>query len=774
MIRRTGQALRRGLAALILLYAAGIAAAQTVEPPDYDAWNRLAEEVQQALENGAEAERLERLRARIAESRNAFLAAQSQNAARIETVRAQIAALGPPPEEGAQPEPIPIAQRRMELNAQLEELRAPVVAAEEVYTEADGLVAQIDRTIRERYASQLLAREGFPFNPAYWVGAVDVVIGGADALASEIAVRWDNPRVRRRAIDRLPVAAPLAVIAIFLILRSRLWVWMIESWAVDNSARWRGVLGFVLSLGKVVLPLTGLWLIAVALELTNFAGPKLALFVDNLWIVGAPPLVAHWLAWLLLPYDPTRRGPLNVAPDRRQPFRRYTKAVGFATGVIILVELLAAMTDRSDIAVSVLLWLPRMALAFFLFRLGRLVQELQRPVEEAEEGVDTTLGGSFTRGLGRLVCIAAIAGAALGTAGYANATDALLVPTVETLALIALVLLLQRFVSDLYAVATGRPEGSADALAPVLIGFALTLAALPVLALVWGARVSALTEMWSRFQAGFSIGDTRILPSDFLTFLLVFAALFALTRFIQATLRGTILPRTRIDIGGRNAIVSGLGYVGVFVAALAAISAAGIDLSSLAIVAGALSVGIGFGLQNVVSNFVSGIILLIERPISEGDWIEVNGQMGYVRDISVRSTRIETFDRTDVIVPNADLISGTVTNWTRGNLVGRVIVKVRVALGTDTREVERILLGIARAHPMVVLNPEPWIYFSGFSDNAMTFEIRAILRDVNWVLNVQSDMNHEIVRAFAEAGIAIPVPQRDVRLIDQTAPGVPH
>ena len=266
---------------------------------------------------------------------------------------------------------------------------------------------------------------------------------------------------------------------------------------------------------------------------------------------------------------------------------------------------------------------------------------------------------------------------------------------------------------------------------------------------------------------GFDIGNFRIVPSRILWALLVFGTIVILSSWIRSQLENNWLKMTSMGQGARDAMVTIIGYILFLIAIMAGLSAAGFDFGNIAIIAGALSVGIGFGLQNIVNNFVSGLILLFERPIRKGDWIEVGGTEGYVKDIHIRSTRIQTFDRSDVIVPNSELISNQVTNWVLSSKSGRAIVPVGVAYGTDTEKVRDILMAIAEDNDQVVKvggMPKPVVLFREFGDSSLNFELRVFLHNVDSRLRVVSDLNFAIDKAFREEGIEIPFPQRDLHV----------
>ncbi len=288
------------------------------------------------------------------------------------------------------------------------------------------------------------------------------------------------------------------------------------------------------------------------------------------------------------------------------------------------------------------------------------------------------------------------------------------------------------------------------------INLMIVLVFLPLILFMWGFQPGDIQAWAYRIAAGFSIGSFKFSPTGILTGIVVFIIGYFVTRWFQAWLDGSVMARGRLDTGVRNSIRTVVGYLGLALAGLIAISSAGIDLSSFALVAGGLSLGIGFGLQNVVSNFVSGLILLAERPFKAGDWIVAGNVSGTVKKISVRATEIETFQRQSVILPNSELINSAVGNWTHRNKLGRVDVKVGVAYGTDVKRVHTLLLDIAKNHPLVLKNPEPFVLFANFGPTALEFEVRVFLADVLNGATVQNDIRFSILETFEAEGIEIP------------------
>ncbi|KRS10502.1 mechanosensitive ion channel protein MscS [Roseovarius atlanticus] len=729
--------------------------------PDYETWTRVAQRADEAIETGrASTNALEALRNELAGWRQQFLEAQDINRNAIGTVQRQLEAIGPAPEEG-ETEPAEITAERNMLQDRLARLREPVRQAELSFTRADGLIQGIDTIIRERQTREILEFGASPLNPVHWPEGFAALARTASTLRSEVTTAWGNPVQRDETRGNIPALLVMSVIGLVLVARGRAWTHKLTRRILGEdpgAARW--IIGFIVSMGSLLLPLFGVYFLIEAISSSGLVGLRGSQMLDVLGPLVFTFLLARWLASRVFPAQEARTLPLNLSKESRRKGRFYGMLLGaFASGSVFIQQV-GDISQWSQPA-SVVIQFPVMVVcSLLLLRISRLLREHVRADAEAEG--QETYRSRMTGILAFLMAALSVVVPLLGAIGYFRLAQALLYPSLGSIELLAMLLVLQRVVVEVYVLVTRNRAGAGESLIPILVGVVLVLMSLPVFALIWGARVADLTELYARAAEGFMIGETRISPMIFLTLAFVFVLGYTATRLLQGALRNTILPKTKIDPGGRNAILSGVGYIGIFLAAIIAITSAGIDLTALGYVAGALSVGIGFGLQNVVSNFVSGIILLVERPISEGDWIEVGGVHGNVKDISVRSTIIQTFDRSDVIVPNADLVSGRVTNYTRGNTVGRLIVPVGVAYGTDTKMVEGILQEIAEAHPLVLLNPPPAVVFRGFGADALDFEIRAILRDVNYVLSVHSEMNHEIASRFAAAGIEIPFAQRDI------------
>jgi len=383
-----------------------------------------------------------------------------------------------------------------------------------------------------------------------------------------------------------------------------------------------------------------------------------------------------------------------------------------------------------------------------------------------------------------LLSLALLSGSVASVIGYMNMGRLMINGITNTLVLFGLALALSHFLSDLF---DGLDEGryrwqkalrktiglKGDEYVPGLgwlrlfVSLALWSGVVLLILDAWGAG-EVTSAVLRYFTEGFQVAGLNIVPSQVLWAILALAVLLTLTRWVKGRLDSKWLTQTRMERSAREALVTTFGYVAMALSVVVALSIAGITFTNIAIIAGALSVGIGFGLQNVVNNFVSGLIMLVERPVRTGDWVVVGGTEGYVQRISIRTTTIRTFERADVIVPNSDLISGQVTNWTLRNLWGRITVPVGVAYGSNTATVKEILLEIANNNADVIKGnpslPDPFVLFRGFGDSSLNFELRAIIRDVDRRLSVISDINFAIDAAFRQQGIEIPFPQRDVNL----------
>ena len=387
------------------------------------------------------------------------------------------------------------------------------------------------------------------------------------------------------------------------------------------------------------------------------------------------------------------------------------------------------------------------------------------------EGVGRANAGRDWLSLASLMGYAAVAAVLVACAlGYITFANFFIVQSVWTLAVAGVlyiaVTLLRTGIERAFSPAGRLGRVAANALGverrslqpfAILLSGAMTLVCFGVAALLvlapFGVELGDfLADLQSSFSA-LKIADVTISPSGAFSAVVLFAVTLAAAQGLRRWLDGSFLPSTRLDMGLRNSIGSSVGYAGFILAASVALARVGLGFEKLALIAGGLSLGVGLGLQSVVNNFVSGLILLWERAIRVGDWVVMGDDQGYVKRINVRSTEIETFDRATMIVPNSNLVTGVVKNWLRDNKVGRIKIALAPHSGVDPEKIRDIMLAAARAQEGVLRIPAPQVMFVGMEAAQFRFELWCFVEDVEQATRVRSDLHFDLHKRLADAGV---------------------
>ncbi|MEM8876630.1 MAG: DUF3772 domain-containing protein [Pseudomonadota bacterium] len=723
-------------------------------------------------------------------------------------IEARVDQLGPVPEEGAAPESDAVVAQRQFLEQGQTTISGALSQARVLLVGADQVASRVAERRRDRFTATLAARTQSILDPALWRNAAPLVMPAFQRLS--LLFQESARATANRVITARDSASRTALLQFGLLLAALAFSIAMLVWGYrylrrevtsrasltepeDRMTRLTIAVWSLIVQG--FLPLIALTIVLITMAWMDVFPRRFETLTGGIAIGAGLFFMVRALGGAILrPRIPALRL-VSATNSRAATITRLVVVLGAVIGID------AALNTAFDVvAAEVRLEVARSAVfailvAVVLFALLRATRTRPTPDQTAEIDVD---GGSETVPLTDAVPEPTLSGGMLfwvrlilwlglavititAVGGYIALSAYIAGQMIYAGAVLATLYLLLRLADEIslavlapdshtgnrLARAAGLNRSAMDQLVVIaggLIRLTLIVVALVLVLMPWGFETREWAAWIRRAFFGFQVGEITISLSAILSALVLFGVGYAITRAVQNWLDNRFLPRTELDVGLKTSIRTGLGYIGIVAAAAFAVSFVGLDLANLAIVAGALSVGIGFGLQSVVNNFVSGLILLAERPIKVGDWIEAGGEQGYVRRINVRSTEVQTFDRASVIIPNSDLISGVVKNMMHTGKLGRIRVNVGVSYDTDIDQVRAIILDCAKNHPQVLSYPEPRVHFLDFGASSLDLALYAFLGDVDNSLSVASDLRYAILSRFREAGIEIPFPQRDLNV----------
>ena len=695
----------------------------------------------------------------------------------VDQLQQQLTELGSAPAEGEPPETPEVEQKRSTLNDQFAKIDADVKASRLAAIRSQQIQRTITRERQARFFSSITVRNSSVLSTDFW----GKYFSGYKSFFRSLDLLFDDSfSIMFGEFKKKPwkISALLFLLALFTLIFVRLRRFLAPRKQEDFldgehdffSSR------FARFCRQGILPVVLIYAIYQLLWILFLLTPRFDSFLAGIVIAGSFYIIAIvLLRIILLPNLEGQRisSITDLAAKKISNIITIGLGIGFALSVLNTTSLVLVSPVEVTMGLSFLFSLVVAGMS--LLSLWQLYKDNTKRVRL----LDGQRRSSLWMYLNILIWFVSVGILLAALFGYVALAEFLSQQLVFGLIIIGVAWLFLRSIDGLFAIPTpeaqaaisASPVGEEDVssnqfaiLGTGILKLIVYLAAGILLMLPWGYRTSDFLQIFTNLFFGFEVGGLSISLSTILLATGLFFLGYTVTIALRSWLNNKLLPTTKLDIGISNSISTVFGYIGFILAAILGISAAGFDLSNLAIVAGALSVGVGFGLQSIVNNFVSGLILLAERPIKAGDWIVTSGGEGTVKKISVRSTEIETFDRATVIVPNSTLITDNVTNWTHENKTGRIIIPIGVGYDSDPEQVKEILLACAKEHRLVLGRPAPAVFFMDFGANSLDFQLRCFLADINYSLTVTSELRFEILKALREAKVEIPFPQHDIHI----------
>lgn len=699
----------------------------------------------------------------------------------IDEVTQQLASLGPAPTAG-QTEAGAITDQRNTLVTSLNRLEAARKQLELIVVETDQLVERSAIALRNLFFSRIFEASRFILSPTLWIegfGGTRIFI---ERLGNLFATWWTQVSATGNLFVLVLVPFLLGVLSIgwravrrWFLTRfgSALW----SKRAPDDTTRlWRIVRGVV-----VTAVISGALVVAtyIAFEIGGIITPRFEavfgaaadlFFFSSVMIAMAQRLASPGAPeWRIVDLDDRAAGQLAYLGS----------LAGF---VVSLSRFFSELSEALYLPVGFAVAVAAAASVVLAVLIAATLMVLRNQDGLPKEAHGGTLFFRFGMLIPLVWLLVAVAVAAL-LLGYIALADFITRQVVYTSFYVAGLLTIHNLSDAMVSSGfdprsafgqflrrlTGLSERGVARLGLIfraVVDFATVLIGLPLLFFLWTVTWINFERVINLLYAGVQVGDVTLSFGSILIVAVILVLGYGLTKLFTGWLDGRVLSQTRVDKGVRDSVSKGASYTGYIVAAGFALSAAGLDFSNLAIVAGALGVGIGFGLQSIVNNFISGLILLVERPIRAGDWVDVKGGEGFVKQINVRSTEIETFDNCTIIVPNSVLVTEPVKNWTHRDTIGRFMVDVTVALASDPAAVRDLMLKLAKDHPLVLKHPEPGVNLVKITETGLYFQLFAFVGDILNGGRVASDLRFLLLANFKEKGIDLPTQIRDVRLID--------